>query len=310
MASNSKEIANFDWCDVSSDTSYFSWREAKIAACQANFAQPAVQLDSLRHPESAAISEIRARCATCNFAVYQVAHPEPGLDADCQALAAFAETLGFHQSEAHRSAGRYGVVALRTSDAPAQKGYIPYTSRPLNWHTDGYYNPASNPVSGFILHCHRQAAKGGENQFVDPELAYLRMRDENPDFVVAMMHPQAMTIPENREPNGKLRPVSIGPVFYPDPVSGRLQMRYTARTRSIEWRDDPTTLAAAAWLRDWLGSNDPFIIGMHMQPGQGIVSNNALHNRTGFDDQDNAARVMLRMRFHERLAEDQNGPAE
>ena len=44
-------------------------------------------------------------------------------------------------AEAHRSGGDQGIVALRVSDAPKQRGYIPYSTRAMNWHTDGYYNP-------------------------------------------------------------------------------------------------------------------------------------------------------------------------
>jgi len=118
-----------------------------------------------------------------------------------------------------------------------------------------------------------------------------------------------MTIPENREPDGTLRPASVGPVFFPDPVSGRLQMRYTARTRSIEWRDDPLTRAAVEFLATWLNGNDPLIVRMRLKPGEGVISNNILHNRTAFEDGDATPRVILRVRFHERLNEDIHGTA-
>ncbi len=164
-------------------------------------------------------------------------------------------------------------------------------------------------MKSFILHCHRPSATGGENQLADPEAVYLRMREENPDFVRALMHPEAMTIPENREPDGSLRPASVGPVFFADDVSGRLQMRFTARTHSIEWRQDTTTQKATEWLNGWLQSDDPLIRNIRLDPGQGIVCNNILHNRTGFRDETGAesTRVILRVRFHERLREDPHG---
>ncbi|MFC3117382.1 hypothetical protein ACFOHS_00195 [Jhaorihella thermophila] len=58
-------------------------------------------------------------------------------------------------------------------------------------------------------------------------------------------------------------------------------MRYTARTRSIEWRDDPTTRAAEAWLRDHLVRGDPLTCTLRLDAGQGILNNNVLHDRTG-----------------------------
>ncbi len=83
-------------------------------------------------------------------------------------------------------------------------------------------------------------------------------------------------------------------------------MRYTARTRSILWRDDATTRQAVTWLGKWLQSDDPSIRSLRLEPGQGIVSNNVLHNRTGFDNSTGTenARTMLRIRFHERLSEE------
>jgi len=309
MQPETEIIRHFHWQDFATNDAFESWREAKIRACDRLSKLPPIRLDSLAACEKSARRDLKERCAIANHALYQVSHSEPTVEADCTALAGFARSLGLSVPEDHRSAGERGVVALRTSSTATKKGYIPYTARPLNWHTDGYYNPASSPVMAFVLHCHQQAGIGGENQLADPELVYLRMREANPNFVAALMHPGAMTIPENREPDGTLRPTSVGPVFFADEVSGRLQMRYTARTRSIEWRSDPTTDRATEWLRDWLTSGDPMIRSLRLAPGQGILCNNVLHNRTGFDDGADHARVMLRIRFHQRLSEEHDGTA-
>lgn len=305
MQKQTEILGNFPWHDLSQVSAWSAWRDEKIRVSQMLRNAAPVPMDSLSGPESDALAEVKRRCALVNFAVYEVARRESSVDAASEALIAFARQLGFIIAESHRSAGHAGVVALRTSSEESKKGYIPYTKRPLNWHTDGYYNAADNRVLGFILHCQQQASAGGENQVIDPELAYLRLREENPDYINALMHPQAMTIPENREPDGSLRPASVGPVFFPDPKTGRMQMRYTARTRSIEWRDDPVTQDAVRWLRDWLTAGDPLMRRLCLLPGQGIVSNNVLHNRTGFEDGagDTGQRIMLRIRFHKRAAQ-------
>ena len=311
METEKEIIRSFPWQDFSAEDEFRGWRQAKIRSLARLSELPEIRMDSLLSRGGDALSALKDRCAIAHYALYRVAEKESETKADCQALATFSRSLGFSLPEDHRSAGASGVVALRTSSEPSKRGYIPYTTRPLNWHTDGYYNPGSAPVKAFILHCHRQAATGGENQIADPEAAYLRMREANPEFVQALMHPEAMTIPENLEPDGTLRPASVGPVFFADERSGRLQMRYTARTRSIEWRDDATTRKATEWLKDWLQSDDPLIRSFRLESGQGIVSNNVLHNRTGFDDGTGAEseRVMLRVRFHERLTEDHHGAA-
>jgi len=304
-------IRSFDWRDFADGPAWETWRAAKIRTSQWMNGQPPVRLDSLSHCSPGVRAELKRRCALVNFATYQVDTPDRTAKAASAALGDFARSLGLTLAEDHRSADELGIVALQTSSPPSKKGYIPYTARPLNWHTDGYYNDGSEPVQAFILHCHQQAASGGENQLLDPELAYLHLRQIDPRLVGALMHPRAMTIPENREPDGTPRPASVGPVFFADRRSKRMQMRYTARTRSIEWRDDPDTIRATGLLSDWLASGDPMIASVRLRPGQGIVSNNVLHNRTGFADASGAegARVMLRARFHERLAEDQLGAA-
>jgi hypothetical protein len=97
----------------------------------------------------------------------------------------------------------------------------------------------------------------------------------------------------------------VGPVFYPDPGTGRMQMRYTARTRSIEWRDDPATREAEGFLREDLAAGDPLARKIRLEPGQGILNNNVLHDRTPFanDASKGHERVIFRVRFHNRVGE-------
>jgi hypothetical protein len=309
MLKVAKKANGFDWRDLSQDAAWREWREAKIRAADRLVRRSPAMLDSLSNPNVTALAEIEQRCAVANFAVYQVATTTGSVKAESEALMRLAHQIGFTEAEVHRSAGVSGVVALRISSEMSKRDYIPYTSKSMNWHTDGYYNALEQPVKSFILHCYQQAPVGGENQLLDPEIAYLRLRERNPEFVRALMHPEALTVPQNREFDGRFRPASVGPVFLPDPGTGRLQMRYTARTRSIQWRNDKLTLKAADWLREWLMVGDPLMVRVRLSPGQGIVSNNVLHNRTAFEDgeDEDATRVMLRVRFHKRVAEDNDG---
>lgn len=313
MLALNPRILNFDWRDLSPDSAgdFAQWSAAKCHELERLSGLDPVPVSAFAAPSAESVAQIKRRCALANYAVYALDTPGNSLDETSAGLLDFARAFGLRIAEDHRSAGHAGVVALRRSEAESQRGYIPYTPRPLNWHTDGYYNPPETPVYAFVLHCLRPAASGGENQLIDPEVAYMRLRAENPDYVQALMHPEAMTIPENREADGSVRPASVGPVFFPDPVSGRLQMRYTARTRSIAWRDDPLTQAASDWLRGWLTAGDPLMAGLRLDAGQGILNNNVLHNRTGFEDGPTPedARVILRLRFHNRIAEETNGTA-
>ncbi|MCF3595851.1 TauD/TfdA family dioxygenase [Rhodobacteraceae bacterium LMO-12] len=304
MQTQPVENTSFNWKAFEDDHSYRAWRATKLTNAENCLSLPPVEVGDLSNPTESEHREIIARCQNNNFALYS----SPSFNDDSaqrRALRRFADAFGMRIAETHRSGGDHGIVALRVSDAPSQRDYIPYSTRAMNWHTDGYYNAPENRISGFALHCFAQGADGGTNDILDPEILYIRLRDKNPEWLAALMHPQAMSIPENVEADGAVRRVSNGPVFYPDPDTGRMQMRYTARTRSINWRNDPATLAAEAWLRDTLAQGDPLAVRVRLAPGMGVLNNNVLHNRTPFHNGPDAAqeRVIFRVRFHNRIGE-------
>lgn len=290
--------------NLKDNISYLTWRNRKLSDPLAlDKALDPVEIRHLDRPSDAEKSELISRCRRANAAVYAAQHmPDDSLETQ-ECLRHFANQMGLDIAEKHRSAGQNGIVALQISHAQDKRGYIPYSKRPMNWHTDGYYNSPDEKIRAMVLHCAHPADDGGVNQFLDPEIAYIRLRDENPGYIDALMHPQAMVIPENREANGKLRPVSVGPVFEINGQSGKLEMRYTARTRSIQWRDDPVTRQATEFLTQLLQTGDPFMQTLKLQAGQGVLCNNSLHNRTGFDpDQsDDSKRLIYRIRFHNRV---------
>jgi hypothetical protein len=136
---------------------------------------------------------------------------------------------------------------------------------------------------------------------MDHEIAYILLRDESPEAIRALMAPTAMTIPARTDEAGVARPAQAGPVFSLDPVGGNLHMRYTARSRSIEWRDD-TTRAAAARLQAILDGGGPHIFHLRMAAGMGLVCNNVLHDRAGFSDSEAEHRLLYRARYYDRIA--------
>ncbi len=288
--------------DLGDNESYRAWRDAKLSAYPASISGLRVEIDDLANPGAAERAALMERCHRANMALYVSRPDETNIR---KSLHSFAKALGLHRTEGHRSALADGIVALEIAGDEVRKGYIPYTDRPLSWHTDGYYNAPEDRIGAFLLHCVRGAEDGGENGLLDPEIAYIRMRDENPDFIAAFMHDEAMTIPANDEGNGKVRSLSTGPVFSVDPQSGALQMRYTARGRNIVWRDTPDTQAATAFLTGIL-ADDPLIFRHKLSPGEGLVCNNVIHSRTGFRSDTKPVeendRLMYRARYLDRIA--------
>jgi alpha-ketoglutarate-dependent taurine dioxygenase len=261
-----------------------------------------VNVEDLARLTVAERAAIGSAIARSNMVLY--AAPRYAQESELRyALARLLASYGLVSAETHRSAERDGFVAIEVSDTPAKRGFIPYTSRPLNWHTDGYYNPPSAPICAMLLHCVTAAPAGGDNALLDPEIAYIRLRDADPRFAAALMHPEAMTIPAAVEEDGVERPASTGPVFVVEPESGALIMRYTARTRSIAWRATSETREAVAFLADILSTGtDPNILRVRLAPGEGILCNNVLHARTSFEDGTDDRRRLLRARFRTRIA--------
>ena len=284
---------------------YKRWRDSKLAAFPAHIDDIKIAVADLANPTPTELARISGVIKRANLAVYM--SPPRADDADGKserrALQAFLDRFGLVSVERHRSAEKDGFVAIEVSDAAAKRGFIPYTTRPLNWHTDGYYNPPESAIRAMLLHCVRAAVVGGENALLDPEIAYIRLRDANPLWVAALMRPDAMTIPESVEEDGSVRPVSVGPVFAVDEFDGSLRMRYTARGRSIAWRDDKDTRGAVAFLEQLLKEgSEPLIFRVRLAPGEGLICNNVLHTRTAFDGSGFSSRLILRARFATRIS--------
>ena len=281
------------------ETRYQEWRSAKLAGCPLSVNELFVQIGGLGHLSRAEQAAVVARCQRFNMAIYQCRDTT----ADRLAVAQFAARFGLRHPDFHLCANADGVSEISVAGDGVRTAYAPYSNSSLSWHTDGYYNEPSRPVRAVVLHCVESAAAGGENALLDPEIAYIRLRDENPDFITALEHPECMTIPANMGEAGdsQIRAAVTGPVFSRGPRDGALQMRYSARKKNIRWRDDPLTRDAIAFLTEFLAAADGPVLRHRLQAGEGLISNNVLHNRTSFDDGPGQRRLLYRARFYDRI---------
>jgi hypothetical protein len=214
---------------------------------------------------------------------------------------AFAANFGLFRIDHHLCANADGVSELSVAFRGTRSEYIPYSNRSLSWHTDGYYNKKARQINAVLLHCADNADSGGENALLDPELAYISLYDEDPRFITAFEHPECMTIPANIGTEGEIRAAVSGPVFSYG-ARGEIHMRYSARKKHIEWRVDAITSAAREFLTEILDENKSPALRYRLQPGEGLISNNVLHNRTAFNDGSGHNRLLYRARFFDRIA--------
>ena len=287
--------------NLGNNDAYKRWREAKL-----HFKAPTMDdlLVAINDPflltaeEKAALIKC---CVNYNMAIYQlsdIGSQEKSL------VHAIGKQLAMEHLDSNLRSDEDSVTSLEVRGQIGNQ-YIPYTNKALSWHTDGYYNFLDKQIFGIIMHCVRPAAEGGVNSLLNPEQVYIMLRDENPAYIEALMHPEAMTIPDNVEAGKVIRAAQSGPVFMIKPPvgseAGRLHMRFSARKRNIVWRDTPDTLAAVDMINQ-LMADEKNVFKVGLKAGQGVICNNVLHNRGSFIDSDKQKRLMYRARYYESVA--------
>ena len=284
--------------DLHDDRAYRAWRALKLQNYPHDVRDIIVEINDPLHVTAAEHAAMNQRIAHSNMAIFALPQPM-----NKSTFARFCAQFGLTHLDKNLCADDDGISELRVIPEGRAQEYIPYSNKPINWHTDGYYNAPGEIIRAMVLHCVQAAARGGANALLDHELVYISLRDADPNFIVALMHPHCMTIPANIENGAEIRAAQTGPVFSIDPYDGSLHMRYTARTRSIAWRDDGATTAALQRLNAVLSSEHTPIFQHCMQPGHGILCNNVLHTRTGFEDDASTGeqRVVLRGRYYDRI---------
>jgi Taurine catabolism dioxygenase TauD, TfdA family len=284
--------------DLDDESAYHAWLENKMDDYPQEIDDIIVDVNDPRKLTEAELKVIRGLIKKTNMAIYA---GNTGDDPDKEIPVKLAQQFGLDSPDNNMGADD-GITALRVVSDEWRGEYIPYTNRSIHWHTDGYYNMLDQQIKALLLHCVSPAASGGENALLDHEIAYIRLRQANPDYIRVLMQPDVMMIPANINKKGEvIRPDRYGPVFSVL-ADGNLHMRYTARTRSIEWKQNPLVVEAVALLHDYLHTDSPYIYRGTLQPGQGLISNNVLHDRSGFEEDAAHKRLLYRMRYYQRVA--------
>ena len=283
---------------TSTKTDYNRWASDKLGSYTNNINNLMVEI---RNPLKLSKSE-KDKCfkilKSQNMVFFNIGKPQKNIGFSLQEL---ARQFGMGDYELDSQSNETGLTKIQVETNKDHGEYIPYTNKPLNWHTDGYYNALDRKIKGMVLHCVSPAAKGGESALMDPEMAYILLRDENPDYIDALMRVDVMKIPANIENNNIIREAQNGPVFSLCDEKKYLHMRYTGRSHSVKWKNDRTATAAVEFLSEVLKSDSPYIHKHVFSGGEGVLSNNVLHKRAGFEDDTQRQRIFLRARYLDRI---------
>jgi hypothetical protein len=281
------------------EPAYRRWREEKLAAYPPAAADLIVEVSDPRALTAAEHAALLSRVRKTNMAIYAAA---VGADPDKAIPRGLGRQFGLERLDHNYLADEDAITSITVNPEGDHPNFIPYTNRPIKWHTDGYYNTGEDQIRAMVLHCVQPAAEGGGNALLDHEIAYLLLRDEDPALIHALMQPDIMTIPARVDEDGIARDEATGPVFSVDRRSGALHMRYTARKRNIVWKDDAASRAAVARLEALLDADLPYIYCARLEVGMGLLCNNVLHDRAGFTDlPGHPKRLLYRARYFDRI---------
>ena len=286
---------------LENDDLYQRWRDNKLKNYPTQLADILVELKNTTSMSDAEHTAILDRCKQSNMAIYTGNTAD---DPDREIPHYIGQRFGLSNLNHNWLGDEDGLTSLTVADAEDQKrkNYIPYSNRPIKWHTDGYYNTSDKQIHAILLHCVKPAIEGGENALLDHEIAYILLRDQNPDYIRLLMQDDVMTIPPRLDKNNEIvRKEEAGPIFSVNPQTGNLHMRYTIRTYNVVWKSDPETQAALNALSDILSSDSPYILRGKLESGMGLICNNVLHDRTGFSDTDEQHRLLYRARYFDRM---------
>ena len=262
-----------------------------------------VTLDVTKGFNEAQLATLFNNIRDFNLAIYQI---DAGQILTPDSITTIATQLGLKTLDKHLCASEDCVSMITDSRAEpgegdARRRYIPYSNRALSWHTDGYYNAYHQRVQAFILHCQQPAIKGGGNSFIDSEIIYLLLWRENPAYIEALCHPEAMRIPANIEGETCIRAETSSSVFQLDETGDLSGMRFSQRKHHIIWRDDRTTRDALACLNDLLDNAKDWRIDQKLEAGQGVITNNVLHRREAYEDGTDQKRLYIRARYYNKI---------
>ena len=209
---------------------YLAWRDRKLRDYPTKLDDLVVEVGDPRKLTDSEFQALSGCCKKANMAIYV---GNTGQDPDPEIPLTISRRFGVCGLNHNWLADDSGLTSLRVMKEGTRQLYIPYTNRPIKWHTDGYYNPSEKQIHSLMLHCVQSAANGGENALMDHEAAYILLRDKNPDFIRTFMQPSAMTIPPRMDDAGEVaRKAETGPVFSITP-EGDLHMRYSMRARNV-----------------------------------------------------------------------------
>ena len=286
------KIGNFMDILTSTSAGYNSWANDKLDSYTNNINNLMVEI---KNPLKLSKSE-KKECVRViknqNMVFFNIEKPQKNIDFSLKEL---AHQFGMGNYELDSKSDMSGLTKIQVDTKKYHGGYIPYTNKPLNWHTDGYYNTTKNPILSWLLYCESPSDSGGVNRFMDHEIAYI-LYNKHYKNMHELMKEDAYIIPENKiNSRSKIKGYVFG--F----VNEKLHMRFSMRERNIVWEKD--IINSINNLKKIIKESTTFHVNYKLMPGQGVLTNNVIHMRTTFTNTKNKNRLLYRLRSKKRICD-------
>ncbi len=266
---------------------FLRWAEEKEKNIPQNSDGILVNIHDINNVKTSEIAKIKETIYKYNSCIYS---SKIALKSNTNLLK-FVELVGMRTYDCNNIDSN--EISTITPLQNSKINYIPYTDKPLNWHTDGYYDRKS--IFSWLLHCVNPATQGGENYLLDHELVLREYLLRNDD-INNLMAEDALTIPESKYTS---RSEISTYIFSFKNKYKRLHMRFSMRKDNIG--TSAKANSAVIKLREIIEGNcAKYSLTYKLQKNEGIITNNILHGRKAFKD-DKVKRKLLRIRSYERL---------
>ena len=272
---------------------YKRWKDNKLATFTKNLDELTVQITSpnaISKPEKSMVISLLENHNIVFFHIDRVKQT------DKSTIKNFASQIGLSNYELDSQSDKDGLTEIKDIKITEKSSeYVPYTTKELNWHTDGYYTDQKNSVLSWLLFCKTSAESGGINKYLDHEIAYILFNNKSKRLEDLMLN-DTCCIPENSITNRK---EVFNPVFMFK--NKRLHMKFSMRKKNIIWNKN--SLQAIDVLKSIIKDSSQYHITKKLDTGMGVITNNVIHMRTAFTNSRNKNRLLYRLRSKKRVTE-------
>ena len=272
---------------------YKRWKDNKLATFTKNLDELTVQITSpnaISKPEKSMVISLLENHNIVFFHIDRVKQINKST------IKNFASQIGLSNYELDSQSDEDGLTEIKDIKTTEKLSeYVPYTTKELNWHTDGYYTDQKNSVLSWLLFCKTSAESGGINKYLDHEIAYILFNNKSKRLEDLMLN-DTCCIPENSITNRK---EVFNPVFMFK--NKRLHMKFSMRKKNIIWNKN--SLQAIDVLKSIIKDSSQYHITKKLDTGMGVITNNVIHMRTAFTNSRNKNRLLYRLRSKKRVTE-------